>query len=224
MNIPAASADPLLERFRTVGVASLSDAVDAVVGEPGCMGGGMRLMAGGPCVGRAATALLKPAPRAVATREASLRDSVGMIDEALPGEIGVIVLEDGLEVAGLGGLMALAAQSRGMAGLVCDGAVRDLAELRVLGLPVFARALSPAASVGRHLSVGRQIPVSCAGVRVCPGDIVAGDEDGVVVIPQGHAEAVLRHALDLESREAEMVPLIREQRALRPVADRYKRG
>lgn len=217
-------ADPLIERLRAVGVASLSDAVDAVVGARGYMGAGMRLMAGGPCVGRAATALLRPAPREVATREAALRDSVGMIDESLAGEIGVIVLEDGIEVAGLGGLMAVAAHARGMAGLVCDGAVRDLAELRALGLPVFARALSPAAAVGRFLSVGRQVPVVCAGVVVRPGDIVAGDEDGIVVIPQEHAEPVLAHALDLEAREAEMVPLIREHRALRPVADRYRRG
>ncbi len=217
-------ADPLLEQFQATTVASLSDAIDAVLGITGCMGGGMRAIVPGLMVGRAATALLKPAAREVALREASLRDSVGMIDESLPGEVGILVLEDGLEVAGLGGLMAVAAHARGMAGIVCDGAVRDVAELRDIGLPIFARAVSPAASVGRHISVGRQIPVQCAGVLVRPGDIVVGDEDGVVVIPQEHAEAVVRYALDIDAREARMVPLIREHRGLRAVADKFNRG
>jgi regulator of RNase E activity RraA len=217
-------SDPLLDQFHATTVASLSDAIDAVLGTTGCMGGGMRPIVPGTMVGRAATALLKPAPREAATREASLRDSVGMIDESLPGEVGIIVLEDGLEVAGLGGLMVVAALSRGMAGIVCDGAVRDIAELREIGLPVFARGVSPAASVGRHLSVGRQLPVRCAGVLVRPGDIIVGDEDGVVVIPQEHAEAVVRFALDIDAREARMVPLIRENRGLRAVADKFNRG
>lgn len=224
MNSTRPPSDALLVQFHATSVASLSDAVDAVVGRPGCMVGGMRPMVGGAFVGRAATALLKPAPREAATREASLRDSVGMIDESLPGEVGIIVLEDGLDVAGLGGLMAVAAHARGMAAIVCDGAVRDLDELRAIGLPIYARAVSPAASVGRHLSVGRQIAVTCAGVEVRPGDIVTGNDDGVVVIPQEHAEAVLKYALDIESREARMVPLIREQRGLRGVAEKFNRG
>jgi regulator of RNase E activity RraA len=224
LNTTRAHSDPLLEQFHATTVASLSDAIDALLGRTGCMGGGMRPIVGGVMVGRAATALLKPAAREVATREASLRDSVGMIDESLPGEVGIIVLEDGIGVAGLGGLMAVAAKSRGMAGIVCDGAVRDIAELHDVGLPVFARGVSPAASVGRHISVGRQVPVVCAGVLVHPGDIVVGDADGVVVIPQEHADAVARFALDIDAREARMVPLIREQRGLRAVADKFKRG
>ncbi|MEO8040554.1 MAG: RraA family protein [Betaproteobacteria bacterium] len=216
--------DPLLEQFLATSTASLSDAIDAVVGIRGAMNGGMRQIVSGFLVGRAATALLRPAARDVATREAALQDSIGMIDESLPGEVGVIVLEDGLDAAGLGGLMAVAAHARGMAGLVCDGAVRDVAELRDIGLPVFARAVNPAACVGRHLSVGRQIPVTCAGVLVRPGDIVVGDDDGMVVVPQEHAEAVLRYALDIDEREARMVSLIREHRGLRVVAEKFNRG
>jgi regulator of RNase E activity RraA len=216
--------DPTLEPYLATSVAALSDAVDAVVGRPGCMLGGMRPIVAGSFVGRAATALLRPAPREVATREASLRDSVGMIDESLAGEVGIIVLEDGLDVAGLGGLMAVAAHARGMAAIVCDGAVRDLDEIRAIGLPIYARNVSPAASVGRHMSVGRQLPVTCAGVPVQPGDIVVGNDDGVVVVPQEHADAVLKYALDIEAREARMVPLIREQRGLRVVAEKFNRG
>ena len=217
-------ADPLLDLFRGAAVASLSDAVDTLLGVRACMAIDMRPFVGEAIVGRAATALLRRAPREVSTREAALRDSVGMIDESLPGEVGVIVLEDGLDVAAIGGLMAVAAQARGMAGLVCDGAVRDIAELRALGLPVYARGVSAAASVGRMMSVGRQVPVTCAGVLVRPGDIVVGSEDGVIVVPYEHAEAVVWHALDIDAREARMMPLIREHRGLRAVAEKFNRG
>ena len=149
-------ADPLLDLFRGAAVASLSDAVDTLLGVRACMAIDMRPFVGEAIVRRAATALLRRAPREVSTREAALRDSVGMIDESLPGEVGVIVLEDGLDVAAIGGLMAVAAQARGMAGLVCDGAVRDIAELRALGLPVYARGVSAAASVGPDRRPGRR--------------------------------------------------------------------
>lgn len=219
-----AHGDAVLAALRRATIASLSDAVDALVGTTACMHPDMRPVAGGAFAGRATTALLRPAPREVATRQAALRDSVGMIDAAQTGDVGVIVLEDGLAVAAMGGLMAEAAHARGMAALVCDAAVRDVAELRAIGMPVYARAISAAASVGRHVSVARDVEVCCAGVRVRPGDYVVGGEDGVVVVAAEHAAAVAGYALDLDAREARMVPQIREARALRPVAERFNRG
>lgn len=219
-----AGEDRLLAALRSATIASLSDAVDALIGLPACMFPDMRPVCGGAFAGRAVTALLQPAPREAATRQVALRDSVGMIDESQPGEVGVIVLEEGLAVAAVGGLMAEAARARGMAALVCDAAVRDVAELRAIGLPVFARGISAAASVGRHASVARNVEVRCAGVRVSPGDYVVGGEDGVIVVPAGRAAEVAAHALELDEREARMVPLIREARALRPVAEKFNRG
>ena len=64
--------------------------------------------------------------------------------------------------------MGTAAKSRGMAGMVLDGAVRDLVELRALGLPVYARSVSPATAVGRYSIVSKQVPVECAGVSIAP--------------------------------------------------------
>lgn len=214
----------LIQRYRAVAVASVSDAVDALVGVRACMAPELRPIVNGTIVGRAATALLRPAPREVATREASLRDPVTMIDTSAAGDVGVIVLEDGHDVAGLGGLMAVAAHARGMAGIVCDGAVRDVTELRGLGMPVVARGASPTACVGRFVSAGLQVPVVCGGVRVRPGDLIVANEDGVVVVPAEHAEAVLEYAEDLDSREARMIPEIRTEKALRPVSARYHRG
>jgi regulator of RNase E activity RraA len=221
---PAPDDEHLRASLRRAAIASLSDALDALLGVPACMLPDMRPVVNGGFTGPAATALLRPASREVATRQAALRDSVGMIDASRPGEVGVIVLEDGIAVAAIGGLMAEAARARGMAALVCDAAVRDVAELRAIGMPVCARGISAAASVGRHVSVARDVEVSCAGVRVRPGDWVVGGEDGVIVVPATHAAEVAAYALELDERESRMMPLIREARALRPVAEKFNRG
>lgn len=223
---PAAGTedDHLQGLLRRAAIASLSDAMDALLGVPACMLPDMRPVVAGGFAGRATTALLRPATRERATRQAALRDSVGMIDASRSGEVGVIVLEDGLAVAAIGGLMAEAARARGMAALVCDAAVRDVAELRAIGMPVFARGISAAASVGRHVSVARDVALTCAGVKVRPGDWVVGGEDGVIVVPAEHAATVAAHALEIDERESRMVPLIREACALRPVAEKFNRG
>jgi regulator of RNase E activity RraA len=137
-----------------------------------------------------------------------------MIDNAQPGEVGVIVMENGLEIAAMGGLMATAAKARGMAGMVLDGAIRDIEEVRRLGLPVFARAASPATAVGRFVSVSKNEPVMCAGVLVSPGDIIVAGEDGVVVVPKDKAEQVLKVAQEIDERETKMVPFIQKEKSL----------
>ena len=162
---PAAAppADPLLAGFARSTVASVADAVDQVVGKRGYLSHDMRPHVAGAFVGRAATALVKPASPEQATPALAVKHSVEMIDGANPGDVGVIVMEGSLDVAAIGGLMGTAAKARGMAGMVLDGAVRDLAELRALDLPVYARAVSPATAVSRSASVAKDVPVECAG-------------------------------------------------------------
>ena len=115
-----------------------------------------------------------------------------MIDEAKPGEVGVIVMEGTLDIAAMGNLMATAAIERGMAGMVLDGAIRDVWDIRRMGLTVYARSKSPRTAVGHYATVAKNVPVECAGVTVRPGDIIVADEDGVVVVPQEHAADVLK--------------------------------
>jgi regulator of RNase E activity RraA len=110
-----------------------------------------------------------------------------------------------------------------MAGVVIDGGVRDVAELRVLGLPVYARGVVPSTTVGRYASVARDIPVTCAGVTVRPGDIIVAGEDGVVVVPADKAEQVLKRAQEIDAREAKMVPLIKQYKSLRKVVELFNR-
>jgi regulator of RNase E activity RraA len=219
---PAAS-DPLIAGFAKSTVASVSDAVDQIVGRRGYLAHDMRPYVAGTVVGRAATALVKPAPPDKATPALSTKHSVEMIDSANPGDVGVIVMEGSLDVAAIGGLMGTAAKSRGMAGMVLDGAVRDVAELRALGLPVFARSVSPGTAVSRYASVAKQVPVECAGVTVAPGDIVVAGEDGVVIVPKDRAAEVLQRSQEIDARETKMVPFIKQHRSLQKAIEVFNR-
>ena len=215
--------DPLVAGFSRSTVASVSDAVDQVVGRRGYLAHDVRPYVAGAFVGRAATALVKPAPPEQATPALAVKHSVEMIDAASAGEVGVIVMENTLDVAAIGGLMGTAAKARGMAGMVLDGAVRDVAELRALKLPVYARSVSPATAVGRYASVSKQVPVECAGVTVSPGDIVVAGEDGVVVVPKDQAAAVLKRSQEIDERETKMLPFIRQYRSLQKAIEVFNR-
>jgi regulator of RNase E activity RraA len=219
----AAPADPLLAGFARSTVASVSDAVDQVVGKRGYLAHDMRPYVAGAFVGRAATALVKVATPEQATPALAVKHSVEMIDSANAGDVGVIVMENTLDVAAIGGLMGTAAKSRGMAGMVLDGAVRDLAELRALGLPVYARSVSPATAVGRYASVSKQVPVDCGGVTISPGDIIVAGEDGVVVVPKDRAGDVLKRSQEIDARESKMVPFIKQYRSLQKAIEVFNR-
>ncbi|MBK9167008.1 MAG: RraA family protein [Bryobacterales bacterium] len=210
----AQAADPLIDGFRKTTVASVCDAVDQITGKRGFMNHDLRPRVPGKVVGRAKTAYLKPAPPDQATPQLSVRHSVEMIDTANPGEVGVIVIEDGLNVAGLGGLMGTAAKARGMAGIILDAGVRDVEELRGLELPVYSRSVVPSSTVGHFASVANGIPVECAGITVSPGDIIVAGEDGVVRVPKDRAEEVLKRAQEIDERETKMVPYIQKEKSL----------
>lgn len=218
-----AAADPLVAGFAKSTVASVADAVDQIVGRRGYLAHDMRPFVAGSFVGRAATALVKPAPPEQATPALAVKHSVEMIDGASPGDVGVIVMEGSLDVAAIGGLMGTAAKARGMAGMVLDGAVRDIAELRALGLPVYARSASPGTAVSRYASVARDVPVDCAGVTIAPGDIVVAGEDGVVVVPKDRAADVLKRAQEIDDRESKMVPFIKKYRSLQKAIEVFNR-
>ena len=113
------------------------------------------------------------------------------IELAQPGD--VIVISGGFDMnySLWGGVMSAMAAQRGIGGVVTDGLVRDVAQTRNIGLPVFAIGLTPTGPTKE--GVGQiNTPISCGGVVINPGDIVVGDEDGVVVVRQEEAEAVLQ--------------------------------
>ena len=220
---PTDTGDPLIAGFKSTYPASVSDAVELVTGRNGTMRHDMKLMTGSNLVGRAVTAVARPAPAAQATATLAVKHSVEMIDDAKPGEVGVIVMEGTLDIAAMGNLMATAAVERGMAGMVLDGAIRDLWDVRRMGLTVYARSKSPRTAVGHYATVARNVPVECGGVTVTPGDIIVADEDGVVVVPQQRAAEVLKQAQAIDDRERAMYPFIRQFKSLQAAIAKFNR-
>jgi 4-hydroxy-4-methyl-2-oxoglutarate aldolase len=121
--------------------------------------------------------------------------------EAKPGEVLVVDGEDDDRGALWGELMTLQAQANGLAGIVIDGPMRDRNAVAQAGFPAFATSVNP--RVGTNRRVGEtQIPVQCGGAIVRPGDIVLGDDDGVVIVPVDRLEAVLEAAEAVKKKEA----------------------
>lgn len=119
---------------------------------------------------------------------------------AKPGDVLVLAARGGMQSAVWGHVMTAAAKKRGLAGVIVDGCIRDSAENRSDKLPIFARGISPS---GPHKGwpCNLNVAVSCAGVAVLPGDIVVGDDDGVVVVPASRAAQVMEESskrIDLE--------------------------
>ncbi|HEX4360677.1 MAG TPA: fumarylacetoacetate hydrolase family protein [Pseudonocardia sp.] len=101
----------------------------------------------------------------------------------------------------IGDILALRAQVRGAAAIVTDGGMRDSAALAALHIPVFATTAHPAVLGRRHVPWEIDVAIACGGATVLPGDILAGDDDGVVVIPAALAETVLADAVEQERQE-----------------------
>lgn len=118
--------------------------------------------------------------------------AIGMLE---PGQILVVDAGGFEDTAIWGGIMTRAALQQKIGGLVVDGAVRDVAEIREFGFSTFTRAIVPA---GPHKGFGGIIdgPISCGGCPVKSGDIVIGDDDGVCVVPLERAEEILAASLD----------------------------
>ena len=122
------------------------------------------------------------------------------IYRAAPGSI--IVVETGdVDYAVCGGNVCAVAQRRGIVAFVVDGVVRDLAETRERGFPLFARGVIPIPG-GKDAVGVLNGPVRCGGVDVAPGDIVVADEEGIVVVPAGRADAVLAAAQARAEKDA----------------------
>ena len=209
----------IIEAFKKSTVASVSDAIDDVIGQRGFMRPDMRPLFKTKLVGRAATVQLKPALR----QPSGINFGLQVLDEAPPGSVLVYVLEEGLEIAGIGELMATTAQVRGIAGAVIDGGARDVDEITRMGFPVFCRSITPASIIGRHISVAAQVPVTCAGILVRPGDYVMGDMDGVAVIPFEHAQKIAELALQFDATEIKMREVIRNTGSIRKAMEAYGR-
>lgn len=119
-----------------------------------------------------------------------------------------------------GGLLTNAAIGRKLSGVIIDGSARDYNEIIELNFPTFCRGLTPYDSLGRMDGKECDIPIECGGVRVCPGDLVFGDVDGVVVIPQEIVDEVIVRAWEKIKGESN----VREElRSGKSVVDTFKK-
>lgn len=181
------------------GTAILSDAL----GKTGAMDHDMRCWAA-TCrmAGPAFTAKVHPADILM----------VGIaLSKCPPAFVLVIDGQGELDTALWGGATTIAASLKRLAGVVIDGAIRDLAEIRKEMFPVFARSVVPNAG-GAEYSGELNIPIQCGGVVVHPGDWVVGDDDGVVVVPSKLLENVLEKARSLLEVEKAIYKEIRQGR------------
>lgn len=122
---------------------------------------------------------------------------LGAIDEVTLSKVGDVMVIDGSAVptaSNIGGIMATAVAAKGFSGVVVDGCVRDVENMKRLGLPVWARGATPRTGKHRMELMEFNGQVDIAGVRVSPGDLVLGDSDGVIVVPIELCEAVLLRA------------------------------
>src|SRR6202167_6070206 len=205
------AADPLVEGLRLVEVASVADAAEQLYGQRIYMSHDMRPVFTAKFAGPAVTVLLKKEEHREGA--AASQGMLDAIDTAPPGSVFVMVLEDGLDTAGIGGLMSTAMKYRGLAGAVVDGSVRDLPQVKRLQFPVFSRGVVPSTSINHYRFAGANIAVTCAGVRVNPNDIVVADEDGVAVVPRARAAEILKKAQELDDTEHRMYPFIEKFRS-----------
>jgi len=145
------------------------------------------------------------------------------IDAAPAGAVYVMSVENGADYAGIGGLMATGMKARGLAGAVIDASIRDTPQIRKIQFPVFSRGVVPSTMVGHYRFAGVNVPVSCAGVTVNPGDIVTADEDGVVVVPRARAADVLKKAQDLDNQEHSTIPFIEKFKSIKEAVAKFGR-
>lgn len=219
---PSLSADSaLVADFRHVEVASVSDALEQLTGKRMYMSHRMSPIFTAKFAGFARTVQLK---KDEGNRDpAALNGMLDAIDQGTTDSVYVMVVEDGADIAGMGGLMGTAMAARGYAGAVIDGGVRDVAYLRKIGFPVFATGIVPSTSVHHYRFAGAQIEVVCDGVSVHPGDIVVADSDGVAVVPRARAPEVLRLAQEMDFKEHSMYAVIEQLKSIVEAVKKFGR-
>jgi regulator of RNase E activity RraA len=197
--------EPIVERLLKLDTCAVSDGMDRL----GLMGATYGVRPMWPCpkiVGRAVTMKIKP----VGLDKPKQHLGTLPIDAAQPGD--VIVIDNGgrPDTSCWGGLLALAAKTKGISGVVIDGACRDIDESRDVGFPVYARGAVPMTARGRVMQETYNQEIEFAGVQVHPGDLVIADGSGVVIIPRSKEEEIVRAAEAVAATEARMAEGIRQ--------------
>jgi regulator of RNase E activity RraA len=210
----------MLAAYRHVEVASVSDAIEQLTGQRQYTTHHMQPIFTTKFAGYAVTVKLVKQENHDPN---ALNGMLSAIDQGAKDSVYVMSIEDGANIAGMGGLMGTAMSAREFAGAVIDGGVRDVAYLRKIGFPVYATGIVPSTSVGHYRFAGSGIPVVCDGVTVNAGDIVAADNDGVVIVPRAKAADVLVLAQQLDFKEHSMYAYIERLRSISEAVQKFGR-
>jgi Demethylmenaquinone methyltransferase len=206
-------SDPaaMLAAYRHVEVASVSDSIEQLLGKRMYLSHKMQPIFPTHFAGYALTVRLDKQE----TQDAHATDGMlEAIDHGEKNSVYVMSIEDGADIAGMGGLMGTAMAAREFSGAVIDGTVRDTAYLRKIGFPVYSTGVTPSTLVGHYKFAGSQIPVVIDGVTIHPGDIIAADNDGVVVVPRARAVEVLLLSQQMDFKEHSMYPIIEKMKSI----------
>jgi regulator of RNase E activity RraA len=203
------TSDEAITRLDKLDTCAVSDALDRL----GLKGAVLGIRPLWPCpriAGRCITVKIKPS----GSEKPKQHLCTSAIAAATPTD--VIVVDNGgrVEVAAWGGLLSLAAQHKGLCGVIVDGACRDVDESRELRFPVYARAAVQVTARGRIMQQSCNKMIQFAGIQVRPGDLVIADGSGVVFIQRIKEQEVIAAAETLAFREAKMAEAIRSGRSI----------
>lgn len=201
------NSDPaaMMEAYRHVEVSSVSDAMEQLLHEKRYMSHRMQSIFPAKFAGPAITVKLVKEENHDPN---ALSGMLKAIDDGGPGSVYVMQVEDGADIAGMGGLMGTAMSARGFSGAIIDGGVRDVAQLKRINFPVYALGAVPSTSTGHYRVSSVNTAILCDGVKVSSQDIVAADMDGVIVVPRAQAAEILVLAQKLDNTEHSMYPMI----------------
>lgn len=195
----------LLERFRGQASSNLADAM----GRFNFMDAGIQSRSSFLLCGLAVTVNARPADNLMVHKALSV---------AAPGDVVVVSTGGNSTSAVFGELMCHTASAAGLGGIVVDGAIRDVERITALGFPAYSRSVSPGAC-DKDGPGEINVPISCGGIVVCPGDIVVGDSDGIAVVPARDAAEVLDLVAALIARESNRIAEIKGGVLFKPDID-----
>jgi 4-hydroxy-4-methyl-2-oxoglutarate aldolase len=192
--------DDLVERLLKLDSCAVSDALDRL-GQTGVVLGIPPTAPPAKIAGRVVT--MRLVDRTQANQATTRHLGTSAIEAANPGD--VIVVEHGRsDAAAWGGILSAAAKTKGIAGVIVDGAARDIDESRELEFPVFARSAVPLTARGRIVEESFNQPVRIGRIDVTPGDLVLADGSGVVFLASDKAQEIIESAEMIAAREAKM--------------------
>ncbi|MSP94114.1 MAG: RraA family protein [Alphaproteobacteria bacterium] len=194
-----------VRRLRKLDACAVSDALDRL--KLGSVIGGVPLQSGqGRIAGRVVTVKLGVgAPPAGKPRHLGTT----AVEASGPDDVIVVEQRSGIDCGSWGGLLSLGASLRNVAGVLCDGPLRDVDEARALNFPIFARKLTARTGRGRVVELGTNVPIQFESATVNPGDYALADSSAVIFIATADIARVLEAAEEIAAKEAAMADALR---------------